>query len=83
MSRFKTRWKQMMSFFTAFVLLFSSIASCLPAMQVYAADTVKSVNVNTLKAATVNGYGKFDLEADASRYTVEVQSKMKKATKDD
>ncbi len=83
MSRLKARWKQMMSFFTAFVLLFSTIASSVPPAVVNAADTVKSVNVNTLKAATVKGYGKFDLEADASKYTVEVQSKMKKATKDD
>ena len=79
MSRFKTRWKQMMSFFTAFVLLFSTVASSVPSVVVNAADTVKSVNVNTLKAATVNGYGKFDLESDTSKYTVEVQSKMKKA----
>ena len=49
MSRLKARWKQMISFFTTFVLLFSSIASCLPAMQVYAADTVQGVKVDTLK----------------------------------
>ena len=83
MSRLKARWKQMMSFFTTFVLLFSSIASCLPAMQVYAADTVQGVKVDTLKEAIVKGYGKFDLESDTSDYEVEVQSKMKKATKDD
>lgn len=82
-SKVKTKLRQMMSFFTAFVLLFSTIASSVSSIKVNAADTVESVNVKTLKAATVKGYGKFDLEADTSDYKVEIQDKMKKATKDD
>ena len=79
MSKLKAKCKQIMSFFTTFVLLFSSVASCLPTMPVSAADTVQGVKVDTLKDATVKGYGKFDLESDTSQYTIEVQSKMKKA----
>lgn len=82
-SKVKTKLRQVMSFFTAFVLLFSTIASSVSSIKVNAADTVESVNVKTLRAATVKGYGKFDLESDSSGYEVEVQDKMKKATKDD
>ena len=75
-SKVKTKLRQMMSFFTAFVLLFSTIASSVSSIKVNAADTVESVKVKTLRAATVKGYGKFDLESDSSGYEVEVQDKM-------
>ena len=38
-SKVKTKLRQMMSFFTAFVLLFSTIASSVSSIKVNAADT--------------------------------------------
>ena len=85
MIKLKSKLKRILSFFTTFVLATSSLTTAITPMTVQAANVVNSpdIVVDSLKDATVKGYGKFDLESDSSGYEIEHSKNLTKAKKSD
>ena len=83
MNKLKFKLKRMLSFFTTFVLAMSTITTAVTPMTVYAASTVKDVNISRLDKAVTQGYGHFNLESDSSGYEVEYSKNLTKAKQSD
>lgn len=81
MSKLKFKLKRMLSFFTTFVLAMSTITTAVTPLSVYAASTVKDVNISRLDKAVTKGYGHFNLESDSSGYEIEHSKNLTKAKK--
>ena len=82
MIKLKSKLKRMLSFFTTFVLVASTLTTTVMPVTTFAADkTVQDAKINRLDKAITQGYGHFNLESDSSGYEIEHSKNLTKAKK--
>lgn len=83
MIKLKAKLNRMLSFFTTFVLVTSSLTTDITPITTFAADkTVWDVRQDNPDSSIANGYGSFKIDADTSGIKVDVDN-LRKADKND